>query len=255
MYVSKDAKITTLISSLTGLIFFVFLYVLSIDLLSDNPNFEILQLIIFTVSTFFMFLLIFTVIALIKDKKLKEEHLKNIRLQQKIRTTKKDVLEEKIKVSYNKWGLISLIISSGIGVVVFLYIYSYFANADNNISDDIYIDPSAIQAGSQMVFIFLSLLMIVLIFSIFSLIKKIQNPVFYEYMPCPDCGSKDIEKVEYAWSGGLLASVFHMARCKKCGKAYNGATGGDLKKYNLVIGILFVIFIILQIIRLIFSFS
>ncbi len=249
MYVSKDAKIISMISALSGLIAFVFFYIFAFDSISKNPNFELLQLMIFSFLSFFAFVLIISVISLVRDKKLKEEHLRNIRLKQELQSQDKDFFEEKVKIPYNKWGLISLIISSGIGIIVFLYIYSFFANANKNISGDIQVDPASIEAGSQMIFVFLTILMIILIFSIFSLIKKIQNPVFYKYEPCPVCGSKNIEKVEYSWFGGLLASAFNVARCKKCGKSYNGATGKDLKKYNAVIIIILIIFILLQLLR------
>jgi len=249
MYVEKDAKIISLISSLSGFITMIFLYVLAFKSISSNQNFELIQLMIFCFSLFFLFVLILSVISLIRDKKLREKHLENIRLSKKLQNQKSDDFDDKIKIPYNKWGLISLIISSSIGVIVFLYIYSFFANAKRNISDDVHIDPASIEVGSQMIFIFLTLLMVVLIFSVFSLIKKIQNPVFYEYFPCPVCGSKEIHRVEYSLIGGLLASAVHMARCKKCGKVYNGATGENMNKYYGVAMIFVIFIVILQVIR------
>jgi len=251
MYVEKDAKIICLISSLSGLVTMVFLYVLAFESFSQNQNFELIRIMIICFSLFFAFVLILSVVSLIRDKKLREEHLENIKLRKKFQNQKSDNLDDKIEIPYNKWGLISLIISSSIGVVVFLYIYSFFANAERNLSDGVQIDPASIATATQMIFIFLTLLMIVLIFSVFSLIKKIQNPVFYEYVSCPVCGSKEIHRVEYSWIGGLLASAYHMARCKKCGKVYNGATGEEMKNYYGVALIFVIIIVILQIIRFI----
>lgn len=248
MYVEKDAKIMSLIYSLSGLLTFVFIYIAAFDSISSNTNSNLLQLIIFGCSAFFAFILIISVVSLIKDKKLKEKHLENIKLRKNFQDHKDNIYKEKVEIPYNKWGLISLIIASSIGIIVFLYIYSFFANAGSKISD-VQIDPASIETGSQMIFIFLTLLMIVLIFSVFSLIKKIQNPVFYEYLPCPRCGSRDIHKVEYSWFGGLLASAVHMARCKKCGKAYNGASGENLNRYYGIVFVFVIIIIILHILR------
>jgi rubredoxin/bifunctional DNA-binding transcriptional regulator/antitoxin component of YhaV-PrlF toxin-antitoxin module len=46
------------------------------------------------------------------------------------------------------------------------------------------------------------------------------------YVPCPQCGSADIKKVNFTWWGGLLGPrLFNHVKCNSCGFKYNGKTG------------------------------
>ena len=244
MYIDKDAKIMTLYLSITALFVFIIFYVQGFEGISSNDNFELLQIIIFSVTSILALIFVISMLSLIKDKKLREIHLENIRKNPEL---KGDIAKEKVKIPYNKWGLVSLIISSTIGVILFLYFYTTLASAPSSV----HIAKENMELVMKMIFVFIAILMIILLVSVFSLIKKVQNPVFYEYKPCPVCGNKDIFKVEYSFIGGLLSSAFHIARCKKCGKTYNGVTGENLRRYYTVIMIILIVVIILQLIRFI----
>lgn len=45
-------------------------------------------------------------------------------------------------------------------------------------------------------------------------------------MPCPKCGSTNVEKVKFTWWGGALGpSLFTHVKCNNCGTQFNGKTG------------------------------
>jgi transposase-like protein len=47
-----------------------------------------------------------------------------------------------------------------------------------------------------------------------------------EYVSCPQCGCSDIEKVSWTiWGGAIGPRLLNHAKCKSCGKTYNGKTG------------------------------
>jgi transposase-like protein len=56
-----------------------------------------------------------------------------------------------------------------------------------------------------------------------------------EYVPCPNCGSTNIKKVNYTWWGGALGpSMFKHVKCQNCKTEYNGKTGQS-NKQNIII--------------------
>ncbi len=59
------------------------------------------------------------------------------------------------------------------------------------------------------------------------------------YVPCPNCGSNNLEKLGYTWWGGFIGpKIFHYVRCKECNTKYNGKTGkqniGLIVLYNII---------------------
>jgi transposase-like protein len=74
-----------------------------------------------------------------------------------------------------------------------------------------------------------------------------------EYKPCPKCSSSQVEKVGFTWWGGMLGPrLLTHVKCKDCGTAFNGKTGGSntgaIITNNVVIGV-----IVIAAIFLIFS--
>jgi len=61
-----------------------------------------------------------------------------------------------------------------------------------------------------------------------------------EYVPCPKCGSTDINKIGYTWWGGALGpKMLNHVKCNHCGTTYNGKTGASntmtILLYNLAV--------------------
>ena len=113
----------------------------------------------------------------------------------------------------------------------------------------------ALETVSMILFVIILILVILLLITLKILMKRIQTPLYYEYKPCPRCGSSsDIHKVEYSWWGGLVGpALVHQVRCKKCGKTYDGSTGKDItRRLSIYIVVGIVIVLILIILRYIF---
>jgi len=60
------------------------------------------------------------------------------------------------------------------------------------------------------------------------------------HVPCPKCGSKNVEPVRFTWWGGTLGPrLLNHVKCKECGTTYNGKTGKSnlpyIILYNLAI--------------------
>jgi len=127
-----------------------------------------------------------------------------------------------------------LIISRCIGgIVTLIAIYFVLTNTlgFNNIKNQ------NIDLFTAMIFGIIIVLVIIIILSIRSIIKEKQNmeltPNYYsqqtvnsEYLPCPRCGSNNLEKVENSWRSGFLGQrLENQVRCKSCGwsnrKIYN----------------------------------
>ncbi len=56
---------------------------------------------------------------------------------------------------------------------------------------------------------------------------------------CPQCGSFDLQKVNYTWWGGIIGpSLLNLTRCRACRFEFNGKTGASTRKaviiYNVV---------------------
>ena len=46
------------------------------------------------------------------------------------------------------------------------------------------------------------------------------------YLPCPKCGSENIEKMSYTWWGGIIGpAILSHVKCNDCGNQYNGRNG------------------------------
>jgi hypothetical protein len=63
------------------------------------------------------------------------------------------------------------------------------------------------------------------------------------YQRCPNCDSRDAEKVGFTWWGGLLGpSLLTHVRCADCGTCFNGKTGESnavgIAVYLIVSGVL-----------------
>jgi len=47
-----------------------------------------------------------------------------------------------------------------------------------------------------------------------------------DYVPCPECQSPSVEKVNFTWWGGVLGpSLLTHVKCQNCGTTFNGKTG------------------------------
>ncbi len=48
----------------------------------------------------------------------------------------------------------------------------------------------------------------------------------YQYVPCPKCGSTQVEKMSYTWWGGVVGpALLTHVKCNDCGNQYNGKNG------------------------------
>lgn len=71
-----------------------------------------------------------------------------------------------------------------------------------------------------------------------------------EYVPCPKCGSTNVQKMRYTWWGGAIGpSLLTHVRCQACGYAYNGKTGNSntpsIIIYSVVVFVIFIIILVL----------
>jgi uncharacterized protein (DUF983 family) len=62
------------------------------------------------------------------------------------------------------------------------------------------------------------------------------------YVPCPQCGGTNAEKLRFTWWGGVLGpKILTHVKCSGCGKKYNGKTGKDnttgIVIYSVIVGI------------------
>ena len=111
-------------------------------------------------------------------------------------------------------------------------------------------------------FSFVIIFSIIAAISIYSLIKErvsqnmsisIQhnqpgNVISSQYIPCPKCGGTNAEKIDYSWWGGFIGPrLVHEVRCKNCGKAYNGKTGGSVTRNVVIYTLIFTILVVLLI--------
>lgn len=49
-----------------------------------------------------------------------------------------------------------------------------------------------------------------------------------KYQPCPECGARGARRVPWTfWGSHIGPRLFHHVRCRECGYAYNGMTGGS----------------------------
>lgn len=242
MYIERDAKIILAYGSVIGIIWFVVFYIILLQNQQIHPidNFSTLQLMIFGILFILTALLIGSLISLKREITTQQEYLKNL--------PEAAVPKDKYaQIPYNKAGLYSIIIASVLGIFAFLYLYSYF-----------FLEPQTrpnmfLGTVSTMILFFLIIFIIILLATLFALMKRIHTPLYYTYKACPRCGSDDIFRVEYSWWGGLIGpNLVHQVRCKKCGKTYDGATGTNIaKRMSIYVVIMIVIFTILIILRLI----
>jgi hypothetical protein len=230
MYVERDAKIVLIYGSVIGIIWFVSFYILlSLNqAIIPTKNLNIVQLMMLGIITILAVILTVSVYSLKKEISSQEECLKN--REKTVHTN-----EKYVQIPYNKAGLYSIIVSSAIGIIVFLLLYNYFILQPQELSN------MNLEMLSSMILIFIIILSIVLLITFFILMRRIRMPLYYSFKACPQCGSDDIHKVEYSWWGGLIGPyLVHQVRCKKCGKTYDGVTGTNI---TTKIGIFFAIMI------------
>ncbi len=80
-----------------------------------------------------------------------------------------------------------------------------------------------------------------------SLAKSIEENI----KPCPRCGHKESEQVQFTWWGGILgASMLHQVKCRNCGLEYNSETGETNRKniwiYSAVVFVIILGVILVQ---------
>jgi hypothetical protein len=242
MYIERDAKILLMYYSIYGIVILAGLYLAFafFQQQTPNPNFPILQLLIFSIIGILTLILIGSIYSVKKEISGQQEYLQNL---QKTTTT-----PTAVKVPYNKSGLYAVIIVTILGIMGFLYLYTIMVlqpPSDSNIS----LPKDTLQTLSLMIFSVILILVVLLLITLWLLMKRIQTPLYYEYKPCPRCGSTDILKVEYSWWGGLLGpALVHEVRCKKCGMAYDGSSGRNIAqpiKIYFAIGLIIVVIIII----------
>jgi len=245
MYIERDAKILLIYYSIVGIVIFIALYlgILYNQQRSPNDSFAVIQIMIFSIIT------ILTIILAGSSYSLKKEISNQQQYLQKLQQTAGK--EQIVKIPYNKGGLYSIILVSAIGIIAFLYLYNMMVlEPPTGVS----FQKGALETVSMIIFIIILILATILLITLKVLMKRIQTPLYYEYKPCPRCGSSDIHKVEYSWWGGLVGpALVHQVRCKKCGKAYDGSTGKDItRRLSIYLIIVIAILLILIILRYIF---
>ncbi|KYK29807.1 hypothetical protein AYK20_00295 [Thermoplasmatales archaeon SG8-52-1] len=244
MYIERDAKILMIYYSIIGIITFVAIYLAIIYNQQRylNDNFPIIQIMIFSILFILTIILALSSYSLKKEISSQQEYLHN--LQKKSKGTEEKI----IKIPYNKSGLYSIIIATVLGIIGLLYLYIMLVLQPPS---DITFQIGTLETVSVIIFVIMLILILILITTLKILIKRIQTPLYYEYKPCPRCGSLDIHKVEYSWWGGLLGSaIVHQVRCKKCGKSYDGMTGKDNeRKVSLYIVIIILILVTLTLLK------
>ena len=151
------------------------------------------------------------------------------------------------------------IIGSIGGIITFISLYLVLANTlgfDGH-------ENQNIGLFTAMIFVMIIVLAIVVVLSVISIIKEKENmklnlnyaaqpATTSEYVPCPRCGSNNLEKVDYSWWGGFLGPrLVHQVRCRSCGKAYDGVTGKFITKniviYSVIVTVIMVLLLILRI--------
>jgi uncharacterized membrane protein len=241
MYLERDAKIVLICGSLIGLVWFVsFLIVLTYyQQIHPNPNFNILQLMIFGLIIVLTAILIGSIYSLKKEITRQQEYLKTLP------KTSAPMQKQDVQIPYNKMGLYSIIVASVVGIIAFLSLFVNFILGSQGIKN------TNLGVVSTIILIFIIFFILILFASLLVLLKRIRVPLYDQVKPCPRCGSADVHKVEYSWWGGLIGpSLVHQTRCKKCGKTYNGVTGTDItNKVSIYIIAMIIISTILIILR------
>jgi len=237
MYIERDAKIVLIYGSVIGIIWFVSFYILLILNQATIPtkNFNAVQLMMLGIITILTVILIVSAYSLKKEISSQEEYLKT---RQKTIPTE----EKYVQIPYNKAGLYSIIVSSAIGIIVFLLLYNSLIIQPQELNN------MNLETLSSMILISIILLSIVLLITFFILMRRIRTPLYYNFKACPQCGSDDIQKVEYSWWGGLIGpALVHQVRCKKCGKTYGGVTGTNItNKIEIFFVIMIVVLTVLE---------
>ena len=211
MYVERDAKILLIYYSVVGIASFVGLYLGLVFLQQENPNdnFITIQIMIFSVLLVLLLILVVSGYSLKKEISNQQVYLQNLQ------KTNGSVEKQIVKIPYNKGGLYCLIVVTVLGIIGLLYLYNVLVLQPPT---DISFQKDAFKTVSIMIFAIILILTIILIITLKVLMKRIQVPLYYEYKPCPRCGSSDIHKVEYSWWGGVVGpALVHQVRCKKCG--------------------------------------
>ena len=204
MYIERDAKIILIYASVVGIVWFVAMYFVMLlsQQATPNPDFTTIQLMIFSIIFILLAILIGSSISLKREITRQQDYLKT-----KPASAKPD---EYVSVPYNKAGLYSLLIASVFGILAFLYLYGIFVlEQQEGVTADI--------AGlSIIIAVFLIIFIVILLATLFVLMNRIRTPLYYQFKPCPQCGSSDIHKVEYSWWGGLIGpALVHQVRCKQ----------------------------------------
>ncbi|MCX6665465.1 MAG: hypothetical protein NT038_05325 [Euryarchaeota archaeon] len=245
MYIDRDAKILLIYNSIVGIVTFVGIYLAMIFIQQKYPNdnFGTIQIIIFSIISGLTIILLLSIYSLKKEIANQQDYLQN--LQQTTQTSEGQI----VKIPYNKSGLYAIIVTAILGIIAFLYLFNVMVLQPP--PPGIGFQKGALETISYILFGIIIVLIIILLITMRILVKRIQVPLYYEYKPCPKCGSSDLYKVEYSWWGGLVGpALVHQVRCKKCGKIYNGATGTDItKKIIIFIIIANIVFFILLILR------
>jgi uncharacterized membrane protein len=244
MYVERDAKIILIYRSIIGIVFFTAFYSALAWNQQANPNsnFFMLQFMIFGIILILAAILFGSIISLKREISRQKDYLEQVSQKTAVES------EKHVQVPYNKSGLYSLIVASFLGLIAFLYMYSVFV-----LSPQEYTNQN-LETLSTMILVFVLLFIILLFASFYMLIKRIQTPLYYDMKACPRCNSTDIHRVEYSWWGGLVGpGLVHQVRCKKCGLAYDGASGTTItRRASIYITIVLIVSVILVILRMVY---
>ena len=81
--------------------------------------------------------------------------------------------------------------------------------------------------------------------------ESLANPSKVEIKPCPRCGHKETDPVQFTWWGGILgAAMLHQVKCRNCGLEFNGQTGETNRKniwiYSALVFVIILVVILVQ---------
>lgn len=200
MYIERDAKILLIYRSIYGIIIFIVMYL--VMLLNQqrflHPDFSLIQAIIFST------LIILAIILTLSSYSLKKEIAKQHTYLKEQKKTPKESEEKTVQIAYDKSGLYILIIAAVLGIIGLLYLYgSLILQAPSDIS----FQKGTLQTVSVMLFSIILILFVVLVISLKILLKRIQEPLYYEYKSCPRWG--DLTSTKSSIVGGADSSPLH----------------------------------------------